>query len=169
MPNTAPKDLNPDEQHRIISFLASHPVGVIATVGADGNPHASTIYFAVDDELNITFTTKRDTQKHQNIEGNSHVMLVSFDAPSQATVQASGIATKVSDPEEVQNIYHGTLQAARRTGEDVVPPIAKITAGVYVAFSIKPDNIWLSEYGWGNNFANSVSHANDAENTNDPA
>ncbi len=169
MPNTAPNDLSPEERQKIIGFLSSHPVGVLASVDADGNPHASTIYFAVDDELNITFTTKQNTQKHKNIMINNSVMIVSFDAASQASVQASGAAKKVTNPEEVQKIYHGTLKAARRTGEDVVPPIAKITAGAYVAFIIKPDNIWLTEYGWGNNFANSISHATDPESTEDPA
>lgn len=167
--NTTPKDLSPDERQKIVGFLASHPVGVLATVDANGNPHASTIYFAVDDNLNFTFTTKRDTEKQKNIKSNNNVMLVAFDAPSQAAVQVRGKATKVTDPIAMQNIYRGTLRAARRTGEDVVPPIAKIAAGPYTAYIIKPDNIWRSEFGWGDNFALALIHASDPKSTEDPA
>jgi len=169
MPTTKPEDLNPDERKKMHEFLSAHPVGVLATVGPEGDPHASTIYFGVDEDLNITFTTKHDTNKYKNIAAHNKVMLVVFDAANQTAVQVSGSAEEVKDPEEINDIYHATLHAAKQTGEDIVPPIAKIAAGPYIGFKIKISNIWLSAYGWGDNFSNVLQHINDSMPNVDPA
>jgi len=142
-----PSELSQEERSKIVDFLNSHPVGVLATVNDDGSPHASTIYFSIDSDMNITFTTKRDTNKRENIARNNTVMLVAYDSESQSAVQAKGPAIEETDPEVMQKIYHGTLRGAKQTGEDNVPPIAKIPAGPYVAYTIKPEDIWISEYG----------------------
>lgn len=167
-----PSELNKEERSKIVDFFDSHPIGVLATVDTDGNPHASTIYFSIDSDMNITFTTKRDTHKRENIAHNSSVMLVAYDSESQTAAQAKGSAVEVTDLVKAQNIYHGTLRGAKQTSEDNVPPIAKIAAGPYVAYTIKPDNIWISEYGWGDNFANTMEQAgapNEKLSTQDPA
>ncbi len=169
MPTTKPTDLSKPEHDKIITFLRQHPVGVLASVSPDGDPNASAVYFSVDDDLRLTFTTKEDTQKHHNIAHHNHVMLVVYDAVTQSTVQVGGGAEEVTDAQAAQKIYHGTLQAAKQTGPDAVPPVAKIAAGAYVAYEIKPTNIWMTEYGWGDNFAHALQHANDPASTGDPA
>lgn len=169
MYNTTPAELNQSERKKIFEFLAAHPVGVLALVDSNGNPHASTIYFTVDDTLTITFTTKRDTHKHEILARHNAVMLVAHDVADQAAVQISGKAVEVTEPESAQEIYYGTLHAAKQTGVDIVPPVAKIAAGPYVAYTIQPDNIWMSEYGWGDNFAHAMKHDTNAESSEDPA
>jgi general stress protein 26 len=159
MKATPLNDISSEDRSKIADFLDSHPVGVLATVDEYGDPNASTIYFKVNDDLEVTFTTKRDTKKHQNIENKSKVMLVVYDAENQSAVQLSGYAKEEKDPETAQNIYHGTLHAAEQTGEDVVPPIAKIAAGPYVAYSLIPSIVSMSEYGWGNNFKSAMEQA----------
>jgi general stress protein 26 len=161
--------LDHTEREKIISFLAASPVGVLAVVDTEGNPHASTIYFSVDEKLNITFTTKQNTFKYKNLLKHDTVMLVVFDASKQMAVQISGQATEVTDPDTAHTVYQGTLHAAKETGEDVVPPVAKIAAGPYVAFTIHPTSIQLSEYGWGDNFAKALKHADEPHQTGDPA
>jgi general stress protein 26 len=166
---TKPSELSPVDQNAIRDFLMGHPVGVLATVDAVGDPHASTIYFSVDSDLTITFTTKRDTRKYENIAHHTIVMLAVYDSESQTVVQVKGAAQEVVDPIEAQKIYHGTLHAAKQTGEDNVPPIAKIAAGPYVAFKVSPDNIWMSSYGWGDSFAAALDSANEASPSGDPS
>jgi general stress protein 26 len=169
MPKYKIHELDDAERKKIVSFLTAYPVGVLALVDTEGNPHASTIYFSVDDALTITFTTKQDTFKYENLLKHDAVMLVVFDASKQMAVQISGHAVEVTDPETAHTIYLGTLHAAKETGEDAVPPVAKIAAGSYVAFAIHPNYVQLSEYGWGDNFANTLKHANDPNRTGDPA
>lgn len=167
---TTVDQLNPDQRENIISFLKDHSVGVLATIGAeDGKPSASTIYIGVDDAINIVFTTKRETRKYKNISANGSVMLVVHDAAEQKEVQVSGQAIEVKDHEQQAEIYHQTLQAAKQTGQDIVPPVAKIPAGPYVGFIIKIENIWLSEYGWGDTFAQALKDAAQSEDRQDPA
>ena len=38
---------------RVREYLKSNPVGVLATVDADNNPHASVIYYSVDNDFNF--------------------------------------------------------------------------------------------------------------------
>jgi general stress protein 26 len=167
MPTTLDQ-LSGPELEKIQNFLKDHPVAVLATADAEGNPHASTVYISVEDGLRITFTTKHETNKYRNIAHNSHVVVVVHEAESQTAVQISGRAIEVTDPEAQQQIYKGTLHAAKQTGEDVVPPIAKIPAGPYVGFTIAIDDIQLLEYGWGNTFANALKHASDSQTGGDP-
>ena len=156
-----PDQLSQPEFEKIRDFVKKHPIAVLATADADGNPHASTIYITTDDDLGITFTTKHETNKYKNIAQNNHVVAVVYEAASQTAVQISGEAIEVTDPETQQEIYKGTLHAAKQTGEDVVPPIAKISAGPYVGFTLQIHDIQLQEYGWGDTFANALKHAND--------
>lgn len=166
---TLPNELNSSERKRIFEFLKSHPVGVLATISPDGRPHASTIYLTVDESLNLAFTTKQDTRKYQNIEHDNHVMLAVYDAQTQTVVQISGRAEEVTDPDAQHAIYYGTLHAARQTGKDVVPPIAKIAAGPYVGFKVKIENIWLSDYDWGDTFVRALKDIEEPHATGDPA
>jgi general stress protein 26 len=169
MQKTTPSELSQQERAKITDFLDSHPVAVIATVDENGDPNASPIYFAVSSDLTIAFTTKRDTNKHNNITRHSQVMLAVYDAESQTSVQLSGQAIEETNPENAQTIYHGTLQAAKQTSEDNVPPIAKIAAGSYVAYTVSPDNIWMSEYSRDDSYTNALSHIADTNSLNDPA
>lgn len=166
--STTPDTLSQADKEKIVNFLKKHPVAVLATVDPSGDPHASTIYIGVSDDLKLTFTTKRETQKYVNITKHNKIMLVVCDAKSQTAVQVRGQAVEVTDPSAQLEIYQETLHAAERTGEDVVPPVAKIL-GSYVGFSIKIDTIWISEYSWGNNFASALQQAQDQHANGDPA
>lgn len=169
MKASALNDISAEDRSKIVDFLYSHPVGVLATVDENGNPDASTIFFSVTKELQVTFTTKRDTRKHSNISRHSKVILVVYDAESQSAVQVRGTAQEETDEIQAQEIYRGTLRASQQTGEDTVPPIAKIAAGPFVAYRIAAETISLAEYGWGDNFKKAMEHANDAIDTSDPA
>ena len=63
-----------DLRERIHDFMKKYPIGVLSTVTPSGSPHAVVIYFSVDDELTLRFTTKKGTRKHKNIQHDSHVM-----------------------------------------------------------------------------------------------
>ncbi len=95
--------------------------------------------------------------------------MVVYDAESQSAVQVRGAALEEADPAVAQTIYHGTLRAARQTGDDNVPPIAKISAGPYVAYSITIDTISMSEFGWGDSFTNAIEHEDESETYGDPS
>lgn len=127
-----------ESNERIFSFLQSNPVGVLATVDPNLNPHAVVIYFSVKDDFTITFTTKRDTKKHDNLLRNNHVMLVSYEASSQTTAQVTGTVEEIMDEGESNAAFTNMLRASARTSESGVPPISKLYAGHYVSYRITP-------------------------------
>lgn len=167
--STETRELSKEQRQEIYDFMTQHPIGVLATVDSNGNPHASTIYAGVDKDLNVTFTTKRGTNKHQNIQRHPEVMIVVYDGASQITVQLTGAAKEATNLEEIQHIFHATLEAAEQTGDDAVPPIAKISAGPYVAYKVIPDNIWMTKYGWGDSFRKALKYVDKADQNEDPA
>ncbi len=169
MPKFEPSEMDRNQRQKIVEFLKSHPVGVLACVDTEGNPHASAVYFSTDENLQVSFTTKRETFKYTNIMRHDTVMLVVLDAQSQTSVQISGHACLVTDEQAGRAIYQNTIAAAGSTGDDNVPPIAKITAGQNVAFTIQPDYVKLSEYGWGDNFVHAMEHADDPNISGDPS
>src|SRR3954468_14827784 len=58
--------MNEDEIRAFITSMPPH-TGKVATVRADGRPHVAPVWFAVDDDGSIYFTTGADTVKGKNL------------------------------------------------------------------------------------------------------
>lgn len=136
----------PETKARIFGFLESNPVGVLATVEPGGRPHAAVIYFFVDKDFNILFTTKSDTKKHTNLQNDKNAILVIFESSSQTTVQITGTAECITDSRVAEQALKHTLRAAEQTSESGVPPIAKFYDGDYVAYIFKPSKIRMAVF-----------------------
>lgn len=134
------------DKKKVYEFLKSHPVGVLATVDDNNNPHATTIYFAIDEDLTIKFMSKRDTQKIHNIENNKNIILVVFDVRSQTNVQIFGQAKDVSDDPDSNETFLDILEITRQTSSSEVPPVSKIFAGSYVTYVLNPKQVQYSVY-----------------------
>lgn len=128
-------------------FLKEHPAGVLATVTPDGSPYASTIYYSIDSSLTATFVTKRDTEKSNNLTHNNKATLVVFDVARQTTAQLTGCVQEITDADEANQAFRGTLRASLHEGRTAVPPIAKLNAGKYVAYRFMPERIRYASYG----------------------
>jgi general stress protein 26 len=138
------KTISSESSQRIYGFLQTHPIGVLATVDPNGNPHATVIYFAINDKFEIGFVTKVETKKHDNIKRNNHVQLVSYEASSQATVQITGMAEDISDSPEASDIFTNTLRTSIQTSEAGIPPISKLLAGNYVVYRLRVKQIRMA-------------------------
>lgn len=146
MTNAIAKSTSAESSQRIFSFLKSHSIGTLATVDSDNNPHATTIYFSIDEAFNIFFTTKRFTKKHETLQHNNHVMLVTHEAFTQTTAQVIGVAEEVVDTTLAEQIFKETIKNAVKSTEAGVPPISKLYAGDYIAYRIKPSEIRMAVY-----------------------
>lgn len=135
-----------ESNQRILRFLQSHPVGTLATVDPNGDPHAAVIYYFVDDNFNVVFTTKRETRKFDNLSHHNHAMLVAYETGSQTTVQVTGVATEIQDIEEAESAFRSMLAASMATSKAGVPPITKLYAGRYVAMRLKPVQIRMAVF-----------------------
>lgn len=133
-----------EKNERIYTFLKEQPVGVLASVDPNSNPHAAVIYFGIDEDFKVSFTTKRDTKKNDNIKHNNHVMLVAYDPLSQTTIQITGVAKEITDDKEAAEAFQNTLAAARRASNSNMPPISKLLAGHYVTYRVNPVQIRMA-------------------------
>jgi uncharacterized protein YhbP (UPF0306 family) len=106
----------------------------IATVGLDGEPDASTVFFA-SSGLDIYFNTSKDSQKMKNIEDNQRVAITMQTNPAPKTdieisgIQYNGIA-KILPESEYTNVPRGVI--ARHKAFNSIKPgnsiIVKVTA-----------------------------------------
>lgn len=136
-----------DRQRRIFSFLQLNPIGVLSSVTPDGNPHGAAIYFSVDKRFNVFFITKNGTRKHDNLQHNDHVMLTVFEPITQTTAQITGTATALTEPAAIAAVAGEVLEVSLKTSSAGPPPIAKLQAGSYVAYTITPVQIRMATYG----------------------
>lgn len=113
-----------------LAFLRS-PVrpGILATVRADGRPHAAPVWFDVDDDSTIAFNTGADTVKGRNLARSGRASLcVQDDQPPFSFVTVEGPVTLVDDLEEVRawatrigGRYMGTDRAEEYGARNGVP------------------------------------------------
>lgn len=142
-------DLKPtltDRNKRILEFLRSRRLGVLSTVDVAGKPHASVIYFDVDGSFIITFLTKARTEKTQNLKRMPYAQLTVFDEYSQTTVQIEGDVAELTDSKTVNRVFRNTLQASLSTSDTGIPPIAKLNAGNFIAFELRPQDVRMAVY-----------------------
>jgi PPOX class probable F420-dependent enzyme len=90
---------------------------VLATTRKDGRPHAAPIWYDVDDDGSILFTTGAATVKGRNIRRSGQVSLcVQDDRPPFSFVVIQGEATWSEDPDEL--LAWATRLGGRYMGAD---------------------------------------------------
>jgi len=124
-----------DDLNKVISdYISKCHSCTIATVGLDGEPDASTVFFA-NSGLDIYFNTSKDSQKMKNTEANQRVAIAMQTNPEPKTdqeisgIQYKGIA-KILPESEYTNLPRGVI--ARHKAFNSVKPgnsvIIRVTA-----------------------------------------
>ena len=135
-----------DRKRRIYDFLHSNPIGVLSSITSNGDPHGSVIYFRIDQDFTVSFLTKVETRKYDNLKHHEHVTLTVFEPQTQTTAQVMGTAQEIVDSYEINAIAGTILATSLKTSDAGMPPISKLEAGKYVAFRITPINIRIAVY-----------------------
>jgi general stress protein 26 len=129
--------LETTESHEHLSdFLDKNQVGVLATVDSTGKPHAAAVYFTYDRQFNIYFITKKDTQKHRNLQDNHEAAIAIYDESAQATVQTEGSVTEVTDAKQAEWVFSDIWRIALKTSPNSAPPMTQLDAGAYVVYRL---------------------------------
>lgn len=136
----------PGRRQRIHKFLSDNKAGVLCSTGTDGEPHGSVIYYVLNQDLSVSFITKDETRKYANLKSNSSVMLVVFDERSQTVAQVIGEAAEIKDHYEINKVAAAIVMTSIKTSDGGIPPIAKLNAGEYTAFTVHPDQIRIARY-----------------------
>ncbi len=75
----------------VLQFIKEHQECVLATVAPSVQPEAAVILFAVDNELNFYFSTKKEYRKYGNLLKNKKAaIVVGLSGKDPRTVQAEG-------------------------------------------------------------------------------
>lgn len=108
------KPMTEDERRRFLQ--AGTRTAMLATVRADGRPHAAPIWFDLDGDA-IVFTTWHTTVKAANLRRDPRVCVcVDDETPPFAFVQIEGVASFVDDSAQLS--YWATRIAGRYMGAD---------------------------------------------------
>jgi PPOX class probable F420-dependent enzyme len=88
------------------AFLAAEPphTGKLATTRLDGRPHVAPIWFALDDDGTIVFTTFEESLKGRTLRRDPRAALcVDDEAPPFSFVTVEGTVEISEDPEELRH------------------------------------------------------------------
>lgn len=141
------RGLSEDRRQRMYQFLYEHPVGVLAMVDPNGQPHAVVIYFVVNRQFDIWFLTRAETRKHDNLTRNPLVMMAVYEAETQTVIQITGKAEEITDSYDVNGVAGAVLKASLRAKSPGILPMTKLAdGGPYVAFHIKPSQVRMAVY-----------------------
>jgi len=134
----------------IEAFLKRNHIAVLATADKQtAQPHAATIYYMTDSQMNIYFLTKDGTMKSKNIEGNPYASIAIYEAETQTTAQISGPINKVEDSAMMEKAMSLASKYSKETSGTDETPISKLYAGNYVLYRLWPQFIRLGEYKFG--------------------
>ena len=139
-----PVDIGNSREH-ISRFLTKHHIGVLATADASGKPHAATVYLTFDQQFDIYFVTKQETQKSRNLKDNPRAAIAIYDQAAQTTVQVEGTVSEVTDPAKQEWVFNEIWDIAfkaSRTG----PPTTRIDAGRYVAYKLLAPSLRIARF-----------------------
>ena len=101
------------------AFLTAVPAhtGKLATVRVDGRPHVAPVWYAVDDDGSIVFTTGEKTVKGRNLARAGYAaMSVDDERPPFSFVTLEGPVELSDDLDQVR--HWATILGGRYMGED---------------------------------------------------
>ena len=109
----------PEEEQR--ALLASARTLQVATSGRDGQPHLVPMWFAVDSEGLIVFTTYGSSQKVRNLRRDPRITVLVEDGTSYEELRGvaiEGEAELIADPERTREVMRLVGQKyGGRTGQ----------------------------------------------------
>jgi len=133
-----------DEQE-VTDFLARHRKVQVATIGRDGTPHLSTLFYVLD-EGRIAFWTYASSQKVVNLRRDPRISCLVEDGEDYFELRGVTVTGKARLLEEYDDIHAlGTRVASRMAGgadlgdlgRDLVERQARKRVGVVV----EPDKV----------------------------
>lgn len=133
-----------------LSFLKSHNTGVLATVAATGEPHASMVYYTADDSFNIYILTLINSRKFAALQANPKVAFTVSMPDVPQTLQIEGVAMDISLDEEAKEKMPGLIEALN-SNNWFYGPITKLDPRDRVVVWIKPSWVRWADYAFQQN------------------
>jgi general stress protein 26 len=140
-----------EEQHNArkdaLAFLTHHKTGVLATVSADGNAHASMVYYTADENFNVYILTLINSRKYQGLSEHPQVAFTVSTPDVPQTLQIEGMAMDISLDEDVAK-KKDELFVVLNSNNWFYAPITKLDPAESVIVWIKPTWIRWADYAF---------------------
>ena len=134
--------MNKELTAEVKKFIDEHPLAVISINQPGKSPYSAAIFVVPDSDLNLYFITKIGTHKYQALQQDDQVAITIADFRPPKTLQATGTASELTAEGALAERVFQLLSTVEMPGNPGwLPPIAKINAGEYAIFEIKPD--WM--------------------------
>jgi nitroimidazol reductase NimA-like FMN-containing flavoprotein (pyridoxamine 5'-phosphate oxidase superfamily) len=134
----------------IINFLKNNHVAVLATANKEtATPHAASVFFATDSQLNLYFLTKENTTKSKNLATNPQAAMVIYEAEILKTAQILGTVSPVKNDAMMQKALRIMAKYSKQVSGTQTTPISKLDAGDYILYALTPQSIRLGDYKYG--------------------
>lgn len=130
---------------KTLRFLQEHSLATLATVDPNGAPHAASVYYVSDGDLNLYCVTREETQKYQNIKQNSVVSMVIVDEETSEIVQLVGDAARIDDEHSVSKILERLWKITLEKHHWPAPAI-KMNKGGLLVLKITPKELKFGDF-----------------------
>lgn len=91
------KNLDSDARSTAYKFLSVHRVATLATIAVNGPPDLATIYYIVDEDLNLYFMTRIESRKYRNLKEQPMLSMVITDEGTMETIQLTGMSERIEN------------------------------------------------------------------------
>ena len=141
------RDLIRMSQEEALDFLRQSRTMTICSIAPDGHPHPMPMWFAVDDELTVTMTTFRKSQKVRNVERDPRVTLLveaGEEYPELRGVVIYGRCEIIDDLETVKDTLMRVAGGAPPSDPAAREAMGKAIAGTAakrVCLRIRPERV----------------------------
>lgn len=134
-----------DPRTEALRFLKSHQAGVLATVGQGGQPHASAVYYIVDENFNLYFLTQSSSRKAQAIAANPRVAFTVGTQDVPQTVQLEGIAEEIHY-QDTKDEKMTQLAEVLMSASTYFAPVTKLDPASIILVWIQPKWVRWADY-----------------------
>jgi nitroimidazol reductase NimA-like FMN-containing flavoprotein (pyridoxamine 5'-phosphate oxidase superfamily) len=126
--------------------LGDHYSGVLATADKSANPHVAVVYYVIEEDFGLLFSTKGETQKYKNMQENDQVAFLVYDESAQTTLQVFGKVEVVEDEEKQKRVLKNMVRSSEEASQTELPPAEKLIAGDFVVLRLVPQTIKMAVY-----------------------
>lgn len=125
----------------VFEFLKDNKTAVIATATRQGDPQASTVFYAIDDDFTFNFIADNKSRKFKNLKDNPHIAIVVGAGPDVMTIQCGGhveIIDYSKDFNRAEKIIRKVLDNSKLHNEPPALPVLmnpNVELGIFI---VKP-------------------------------
>jgi uncharacterized pyridoxamine 5'-phosphate oxidase family protein len=122
-------------------------IGVISTLGENGQPQSAAVYYTFDDKLNIYFVTRANSRKYKNAILNKKGAFAIVNQDLSMTLQIEGALDIASKIEEQEALFPKLVMIV--TEKNAIPPVSKMDSSEMIFMKLTPTWARIGDFSGG--------------------